>query len=134
MDEILFDEAIEEALSSADTIEVASPYDGETETVEDTETEVVTETENPVADETVFSDDEIITAEEVQGETAEPITDTVLEDIEEEAETESEPSDTLVIEEEVVPSYIRHAQEIGTRENPIFGNGGREVLRPSLLQ
>lgn len=88
------------------------------------------ETENPVVE--PLPEEDTISAEEIQGETAEPQEAEIVEDIQEEAETE--PEDTPVIEEAVIPSYIAHASQIGTRETPIISPEGREVLRPSLLE
>lgn len=92
----------------------------------------VVETEDPVVDPLPVED--TITAEEIQYETAEPQEAEVIEDIQEEADTGADPEDTPVIEEAVIPSYIAHAAEYGTRENPTIAPGGREVLRPSLLE
>ena len=122
IDEVLDDNAIE-----------TPGVETETETVDEAE-DITVETENPAIDETVFSDSETITAEDVQGETAEPLDDIeTVEDITEEIEAE-DPEDTPVIEEAIVPGYIRRAAETGTRENPILAPCGREVTRPSLLQ
>ena len=108
--------------------------DIETETVE-TVNDIIVETENPAIDETVFEDNETITAEEIQGETAEPLDDIkTVEDITEDVGAEEDPENTPVIEEAVVPSYIRNAEITGTRENPTIAGCGREVIRPSLLQ
>lgn len=92
----------------------------------------VVETENPVVDPLPVED--TITAEEIQDEPAEPQKPEIIEDIQEAVESETEPEDTPVIAEAVIPSYIAHATEIGTRENPVIAPGGREVLRPSLLE
>jgi hypothetical protein len=99
------------------------------------EVEEAVETENPVVDPLPAED--TMTAEEIQGETAEPLAETdaeTVEDIQEEAEPETEPEDTPVIEEAVIPSYIRHAQEIGTVEAPIIAPDGRETFIPTLLR
>lgn len=92
----------------------------------------VVETEDPVIDPLPVED--TITAEEVQGETAEPQEAEIIEDIQEESEPGADPEDTPVIEEAVIPPYIAHAAEYGTRETPTIAPGGREVLRPSLLE
>ena len=99
------------------------------------EVEEAVETENPVVDPLPAED--TMTAEEIQGETAEPLAETdveTVEDIQEEAEPETDPEDTPVIEEAVISSYIRHAQEIGTREAPITATDGRETFIPTLLR
>ena len=90
----------------------------------------VVETEDPVVDPLPVED--TITAEEIQDDTAEPQEPDVIEDIQEEAG--ADPEDTPVIAEAVIPSYIAHALDYGTRENPVVAPGGREVLRPSLLE
>lgn len=107
----------------------------ETEAVETTD-DIVVETENPVVDETIFSSDEVVDGSDInEGETAEPLTDIeTVEEIAEEVGEDEEPEDTPVIEEAVIPDYIRRAAEIGTRENPVIAPCGREVARPSLLQ
>ena len=92
----------------------------------------VVETENPVIDPLPVED--TIGPEEIQDEPAEPQEAEVIEDIQEEAEPEAEPEDTPVIAEAVIPLYIAHAAEYGTRETPTVAPGGREVLRPSLLE
>ena len=148
MDEILLENSIEEQDFVEEQREddiIAEVLDdntieGEPEIVEETadlteDTVDVTETENPVIDETVFSEEEITDNAGLEGETAEPITDIeTVEDIEEETEPEAEPVDAPVIEEAVIPSYIAHAAEIGTRENPVRANGGAEVFVPTLLR
>lgn len=118
------DEALDVVYSDTEGAELAPEV---VESVDD-----VVETENPVVDPLPVED--TITAEEIQGETAEPQEAEVIEDVQEEAEPEAEPEDTPVIEEAVIPSYIAHASEYGTRENPTIALGGREVLRPSLLE
>jgi len=118
------DEALDVVYSDADGANLAP------EVVESVDG--VVETENPVVDPLPVED--TITAEEVQDETAEPQEAEIVEDIQEEAEPEAEPVDTPVIEEAVIPSYIAHASEYGTRENPTIAPSGREVLRPSLLE
>ena len=118
------DEALDVVYSDEDGAELAP------ETVESVDG--VVETEDPVIDPLPVED--TITAEEVQGETAEPQEAEIIEDIQEEAEPGADPEDTSVIEEAVIPSYIAHASEYGTRENPTIAPGGRDVLRPSLLE
>lgn len=100
------------------------------DTVEDVDEAV--ETEDPVIEPLPAED--TVTAEEIQGETAEPQEAEIIEEVQEEVEAKIEPEDTPVIEEAVIPSYIAHASEIGTRETPIIAPEGREVLRPSLLE
>lgn len=141
MDELLREETSEVIEDRADDVLAEVLDDNTIETAEVEETPAVVdevvetvETENPVEDETVFEDSETITAEEIQGETAEPQSIETVEDVTEEVEAEEDPEDTPVIEEAVIPDYIRRASEVGTRENPIFAPCGREVTRPSLLQ
>ena len=100
------------------------------DTVEDVDEAV--ETEDPVIE--PLPTEDTMTAEEIQGETAEPQEAEIIEEVQEEVEAETEPEDTPVIEEAVIPSYIAHASEIGTRDTPIIAPEGREVLRPSLLK
>lgn len=118
------DAALDVVYSGGDGAELAPEV---AESVDD-----VVETEDPVIDPLPVED--TITAKEIQGETAEPQEAEVIEDIQEEAEPEAEPEDTPVIEEAVIPSYLAHAAEYGTRETPTIAPGGREVLRPSLLE
>lgn len=118
------DEALDVVYSDEDGAELAP------ETVESVNG--VVETEDPVIEPLPVED--TITAEEIQDETAEPQEAEIIEDIQEETEPGADPEDTPVIEEAVIPSYIAHAAEYGTRENPTIAPGGREVLKPSLLE
>lgn len=117
------DEALDVVYSDTEGADLAPEV---VESVDD-----VVETENPVVDPLPVED--TITAEEIQDEPAEPQEPEVIEDVQEE-DIGADPEDAPVIAEAVIPSYIAHALEYGTRENPVIAPGGREALRPSLLE